>query len=239
MRLAGLLLLLAAALAARPLAAQPLPPLLPDTTAAAYGASTALIIRLDEYGFGLGTAARGRLTDDLSLTFEAAIGSGKDAREQQFAIGGILGDTVTPLKRNYVLLLPAHLGIENRLFRQSVESNFRPYVAASGGPVLALQWPYFDDANGDGIRQSDSERRLGAFGGLGSTQPRLGVSGSASVGAYFGNGTQRALGLRFAFVGHYFPAEVDLLEVREDVETPSRRWFLTPVVSFHIVRLLD
>lgn len=237
MRLVGFLLLLTLA----PLApeAQPLPPLAPDTTAALYGASTAIVIRLDEYGFGLGTAARGRLSDDLSLTFEAAVGSGKDAREQQFAIGGILGDTVTPLKRNYVLLLPAHLGVEQRLFRRSVESNFRPYVSASGGPVLALQWPYFEDENGDGIRQEEVERRLGAFGGLGSLQPRVGVSGSAAVGAYIGRSAQRAIGLRFGFVGHYFPAEVDLLELRDDVETPSREWFLTPVVSFHIVRLID
>ena len=233
MRALYLLLLAACASGA---AAQPLPPLAPDTTAALYGASTAVVIRLDEYGFGLGGAARGRITDDYSLTFEAALGAGKDAREQQFFVG-FFGDSVTPFKRNYALLLPLHLGVERRLLRESVEDNFRPFAALAAGPVVALQWPYFEDVDRDGIRD-DGEDLLGFFGGLDRSQPRLGVGGSAAVGAYFGRGTRTAQGLRFAFIGHYFPSQVDLLELDPDVENPSRHWFLTPVVSFHLVRLI-
>lgn len=238
MRLA---LLLAVSLLVAPAAphAQPLPAYAPDTTATAYGTSSSVVIRLDEYGFGLGTAVRAGLSPDLSLTIEAAIGAGKDAREQQF-ITSIFGDRVTPLKRNNALLLPVHIGLEQRLFRRTVESNFRPYVAAAAGPVVALQWPYFDDRNGDGIRQEDDgEDLLGAFGGVGETEVRFGLGGSAAVGAYFGRGTQRAQGLRFGFIAHYFPAEVDLLELAPEVEDPSRQWFVTPVVSYHLVRLID
>ena len=218
--------------------AQPLPAYAPDTTATAYGTSSAIVIRLDEYGFGLGAGGRARLSSDLSLTVEAALGSGKDAREQQFFVG-FFGDSVTPLKRNYALLLPIHIGLEGRLFRQTVESNFRPFAALAGGPVVALQWPYFDDMDGDGIRAEQGEELLGFFAGLGDAQPRLGVGGSLAVGAYFGRGTQRAQGLRFAFIAHYFPAEVDLLELDPAVEDPSRAWFITPVVSFHLLRLFD
>lgn len=221
------------------LRAQPLPDYAPDTTATAYGTSSAVVIRLDEYGFGIGTAVRARLTPDLSLTVEAALGAGKDEREQQFFVG-FFGDRVTPLKRNNALLLPVHLGLEQRLFRQSVESNFRPFVTAAGGPVVALQWPYFEDRNSDGIRQADEgEELLGAFGGLSDTEVRFGVGGSAALGAYFGRGTHRAQGLRFGFVAHYFPAEVDLLELVPEVEDPSRHWFVTPVVSYHLVRLIE
>lgn len=218
--------------------AQPLPDYAPDTTATAYGSSSALVVRLDEYGFGIGTSARAWLSPDLSLTLEAAVGAGKDAREQQFFVG-FFGDRVTPLKRNNALLLPVHIGLERRLFRRTVESNFRPYVTAATGPVVAFQWPYFEDENGDGINAEEGEDILGALGGLGDTQVRLGLGGSVGVGAYFGRGTQTAQGLRFAFIGHYFPNEVDLLELRPEVEDPSRAWFLTPVVSFHLVRLLD
>ena len=217
--------------------AQPLPPLAPDTTAAVYGASTAFVVRLDQSGFGLGTAARARLTDDLSLTMEVAAGAAKDPREQQFFVG-FFGDTVTPLKRNYALLLPLHVGLERRLFRESVESNFRPFAALAGGPAVALQWPYFDDVDGDGVL-GEGEERLGVFRGLGDVDPRVGVGGSTTLGAYFGSGTQRSQGLRFGFTAHYFPSEVELLEPRPEVESPSRRWFVTPVVSFHLVRLLD
>lgn len=232
LRLAALALVLLASGAS----AQPLPPMAADTTAAAYGASTAIVLRLDEYGFGIGSAARARLTDDLSLSFEMSLGAGRDAREQQFFVG-FFGDSVTPFKRNYALLVPMHIGLEHRLFRESVEANFRPFAALSGGPVLALQWPYFEDNNNDGIRDA-GEERLGTFGGLGDAQPRLGVGGSAALGAYFGRGTRTAQGLRFSFIGHYFPAEVDLLELDPEVENPSRQWFLTPVVSFHLVRML-
>lgn len=233
-----LLLLLLILPASGVLWAQPLPAYAPDTTATAFGTSTSIVIRLDEYGFGLGTAVRAGLSSDLSLTVEAAIGAGKDEREQQFFVG-FFGDRVTPLKRNNALLLPVHLGLEQRLFRRTVESNVRPYVALAGGPVVALQWPYFSDLNGDGIRQEDIEEVLGSFGGLGDMEARVGVGGSAAVGAYFGRGTQRAQGLRFGFIAHYFPSEVDLLELAPEVEDPSRQWFVTPMVSFHLVRLID
>ena len=241
MRRSALLLALGlAAWAAAPGAqAQPgaLPPLPPDTTASYYGASTSVVIRLDEYGFGLGTAARARLTDDLSLTIEAGLGSGKDAREQRFFVG-VFGDSVTPFKRNYVLLAPLHFGVEQRLFRRAVEDNFRPYAVVAGGPVVALQWPYFDDADGDGIN-GEGEERLGALGGVSDVELRLGASGSAGLGAYFGRGRRTAQGLRFSILAHYFPAPVELLELREEVDNPSRELFVTPIVSYHFVRLLN
>lgn len=232
------LVLLGFLLASGASGAQPLPLPDADTTATRFGTSTAVVIRLDEYGFGLGGSTRSRLTDDLSLTFEAAVGSGKDTREQQFFLGSF-GDSVTPFKRNYAILVPLHLGLEQRLFRRSVEDNFRPFVTASGGPVMAFQWPYFEDIDGDGILDDDAgEELLGAFSGIPEGQIRVGLSANAAVGAYFGRGTRRAQGLRFGFIAHYFPAEVDLLELRPEVEDPSRQWFITPVVSFHLVRLL-
>ena len=243
LRAACLLLAFAAGAAAQP-GAPPgaLPPMPPDTTAARFATSTAVVVRLDEYGFGLGTAGRARLTDGLSFTAELAVGAGKDAREQQFFVG-FFGDSVTPFKRNYVLLAPLHFGLEQRLFRRSVEDNFRPFVAAAAGPSVAVQWPYFDDLDGDGVfdraEAEGGETRLGVLGGLGSAEPRVGVGGSVALGAYFGRSTRTAQGLRFAVVAHHFPAEVDLLELVPEVEDPSSAWFVSPVVSFHLVRLLN
>ncbi len=225
-----------ALLAASGARAQPLPLPDADTTAASFGSSTALVIRLDEYGFGVGGATRARLSDDLSLTFEAAVGSGKDTREQQFFFGSF-GDSVTPFKRNYALLVPLHLGLEQRLFRRSVEDNFRPFVTASGGPVMAFQWPYFEDVDGNGILD-EGEDLQGAFRGIPDGEIRVGLGANAALGAYFGRSARRTQGLRFGIIAHYFPAEVDLLELDPRVEDPSRRWFITPVVSFHLVRLI-
>ena len=235
---AVLTLLLALGLAA-PTLAQPgerLAPPQPDTTARRYGSSGALVLVLSEYGLGAGGALRARLSDDVSFVTELAVSAGIDEREQRFFVG-FFGDTVTPLKRNYVLLAPLHVGLERRLFRDEVEDNFRPFVHVSAGPTVGYQWPYFDDLDGDGVRDADEER-LGVFGGLGDGSPRLGVGGTVAVGAFFGRGRRASQALRIGFQGTYFPVEVDLLEAYDDIASPSRHAFWTPVVSFHVARLL-
>ncbi len=216
--------------------AQPTAALPPDTTAARLGTSVALALRLTEDGLGAGAEARTRLTDDLSFVFETALGAARDAREQQFFVG-LFGETVTPLKRSYALLLPLHVGLERRLFRASVEDNVRPFVAATAGPTFAAQWPYFADANGDGIRDA-GEDRLGPFDGLSDAKLRLGAGGTLAVGVAFGGGAGRGVqSLRFGLTAHVFPNRVDLLEPRPDVADASRRTFWTPTVSFNVGRL--
>jgi hypothetical protein len=233
------LCLLVATLAGAPVGAQTgedLAPAPPDTTAGTYGTSAALALVLTEDGLGAAAAARTRLTDDLSFVIETALGAARDEREQRFFVG-FFGETVTPLKRNYAVLLPLHVGVEWRLFRRQVEDNFRPFVSATTGPTLALQWPYFDDVDGDGRRDS-GEERLGPVRGFTEAQPRLGLGGTLAVGAAVGRTGRAVQSLRFGFTGHVFPARVDLLELDPAVESPSRRTFWTPVVSFHVVRLL-
>ncbi|WP_420456121.1 hypothetical protein [Rubrivirga sp.] len=210
-------------------------PPLPDTTAARYGTSGSLVVVLTEYGFGAGGSARARLTDDVSFVAELSAGAGRDEREQSFI--GFFGERETPFKRNYVALVPLHVGLERRLFRRSVEDNFRPFVAALVGPTLALQWPYFDDVDGDGRRDA-TEDLVGPLGGVDASQARVGVGGMVALGAFFGRGRRTSQAVRFGVQGTYFPVEVDLLELRPDVEEPSRQTFWTPVVSFHVARLL-
>ena len=213
-----------------------LAPLPPDTTAARYGSSGSFAFVLTEYGLGVGGALRGRLNDDLSVVAEMSLGAGRDEREQRFFVG-FFGDTITPFKRNYVLMLPLHVGLERRLFREAVEDNFRPFAHLSTGPTLAYQWPYFDDLDADG-RLDAGEERIGAFGGLGDGEARLGVGGTVAVGAFFGRSRRTTQALRFGLQGTYFPVEVDLLEIDASVDQPSRKQFWTPVVSFHVGRLL-
>ena len=235
MRRAALLLLVA--LVAAPVRAQTddLVPLPPDTTAARYATGLALAFTLTEDGLGAGLAGRLRVADDLSLTAELSAGAARDEREQRFFVG-FFGDTVTPFKRSYAALVPLHAGLEWRLFRTHVEDNLRPFVAVAAGPTVAVQWPYFDDLNENGIRDA-GEVRLGASAGLDDAETRLGVGASLAVGAYFGRSRRTVQGLRLGFTGHYFPVAVDLLELNPAVERPSRTTFWTPTVSFLLVRL--
>ena len=235
--LAALLTLLAAGAHAQPGALPPdVVPLPPDTTAQLYGTSQALTFQITEFGLGAGVASRIALSDDLSAVAEIAFGAGRDEREQQFFVG-FFGDSIVPFKRNYVLLVPLRLGVERRLFRRAVEDNFRPFVHASAGPTLALQWPYFEDADGDGVLDPGDERRLSVFAGLGDAEPRLGVGVTLAVGAAFGRSRRVAQSLRFGVAGDVFPAEIDLLELDPAIERPSRKAFWTPVISVHVARL--
>lgn len=233
---AALTLLLVAAASARAQAPERLAPPPPDTTAARFGSSASAVFVLSEYGLGLGGAARARVSEDVSLVAELSVGAGRDEREQRFFVN-FFGDTVTPFKRNYVLLAPLHVGVERRLFRAAVEDNFRPFVHLSAGPTLAYQWPYFDDVDGNG-RLDAGEERIGPFAGFSDGEARLGVGGTAAVGAFFGRGRTTTQALRFGLQGTYFPTEVDLLELDPRVDQPSRHQFWTPVVSFHVSRLL-
>jgi hypothetical protein len=236
MRRAVLLLAcLAAAARAQPvIPEEDLAPPPPDTTAARLATSRAWVALLTEDGLGAGVATRLRLTDDVAFTAEASLSGARDAREQRFFVG-FFGDTVTPFKRSYAVLLPMHVGLERRLFRAHIEDTFRPFVSVAGGPTLALQWPYFDDADRDGVRDP-GEARLGALEGIGSAQARLGGGVSAGLGAWFGRGP-RVQGLRLGVALHYFPGAVDLLELDPAVVRPSRRTFVSPTVSFHVARL--
>lgn len=233
--LAAALVLLAACAPARA-QTDDLAPLPPDTTARRYGQSAALLLVLTEDGLGAGVATRAAVTDDVTFTAELRAGAARDEREQQFFVG-LFGDTVTPFKRHYVAIVPLQFGAERRLFRNVVEDNFRPFVALAAGPSLAVQWPYFDDADGDGVRQ-DGERIFGLTEGLGRAETRLGVGGTAALGAYFGRSRRSVQGLRIGLALHYFPVAVDLLEADPAVERPSRKTFVSPTVSFHLLRLL-
>lgn len=227
-------------LLAGPLAAQPdqvFPPLASPDSLGRYGTGGGLAIHLTEFGFGLGGVLRARVGPSTSSLLEVSLGAGKDEREQQFFIG-FFGDTVTPFKRNYVLLAPLRAGIEQRLFPNRIEDNFRPFVQFTLGPTAAYQWPYFDDVNENGLREANEER-LGPFGGVGRGEFRLGAGGTLAIGAYFGTSRRSAQGVRFGYAGDYFFRDVELLEPDPEVEDPARRFFGTPIVSFHFLRLVD
>ncbi len=228
-------LVLALLLAAGSVCPAPAQPLSEPDGPAHYGTGLGASLLLTNYGFSLGALYRGALGETTSLVAELSIGSGKDEREQEFFVG-FFGDTVVPYKRHHFLMAPLHVGVERRLFQESIEDDFRPFVQVLAGPALGFQWPYFDDVNGNGLRESD-ERKLGTLAGLGDGSFRLGVGGTVALGAYFGASRRATQGLRVGYVGSYFFREVELLEPRGEVESPNQHFFGTPVVSLHLVRL--
>jgi len=223
---------LAWTLAAPPAAAQLTLP--SDTlSGSVYGSSAGGALSLSNYGFGASGALRHPLSGAASLVVEFGLGAGKDEREQEFFTGPF-GETVTPFKRHHFLMLPFTLGVEQRLWAEAIEDDFRPFFLIGSGPVLGYQWPYFEDENGNGIRDPGEPKRAALDLRGGSF--RFGWGGTVGLGAYFGDGPG-AVGLRIGYAAQYFTEPVELLEPRPEIERPERRFFGTPVVSFHVLRL--
>jgi hypothetical protein len=209
--------------------AQPDPAEAPAAFTNGIGAS----VLLTNHGFGLGGLVRFGVAEHTSLVLEASVGSGKDEREQEFFVGPF-GETVVLFKRHYFLMLPLTAGFEQRLWAETIEDDFRPFFQATAGPVLGYQWPYFDDLDGDGVRDPGEPKRspFNLRGG----EFRLGAGGVLAFGAYLGESRRNTFGLRIGYAAQYFPVPVELLEPRPEIEAPERRFFGTPVFSLHLLR---
>lgn len=226
MRLALLLLSLLPSLGM----AQPLPG--PPEPARSAGWGAAMV--LTNYGFGVSGALRHDLGPTTALVGEAAFTAGRDEREQAF-FSSPFGETVVPFKRHRFVMLPATVGVEQRLWARTIEPSFRPFVHAAAGPVLGFQWPYFEDENGNGIRDvGESLRSALDFSG---GELRVGVSGLIGLGAHLEAGRRQLVSVRAGVAVQAFTEPVELLEPRVGIERPERRVFATPVLSLHLVWL--
>src|SRR5690625_148787 len=209
-----------------------------------YGNRAGVQVLLTNHGFALGGYYTRAVSDAVSLVFDANIGSAKDEREAQFLR---YGNTFVMGKANYVLMLPVQGGLMIRLFRHSIEDNFRPYVQLSGGPTIAFQAPYFDDCNGNGNLDeavdctgdgelTEREETLGFFQALPRGNFKFGAGATIAMGAFFGEGGRTTQGLRIGYSFNYFADGVQLLERRHQEE--PRRFIGTPTITLSIGRLL-
>lgn len=195
-----------------------------------YGSGFGGEVVLTNSGFGLGGYLRGAVTQTTSLAVEAHIVSGKDAREAAFF--DIFGRRSIPEKYNYFLMMPVRAGVQQRLFREQIEDNFRPYVHVSFGPALGWAYPYFEDENDNGERD-EGERIYGTFGALSRGKPHTGIGGLIAIGAHFGGG-RATRSLRIGYDFNYFFDPVQLLQ--PDVKE-AQHYFGTPTISLTFGRL--
>ncbi len=209
-----------------------------------YGTGAGVSILLTNSGFGLGGYAYKGVGPRTSLVAEFSLGGVRDERETKFF--GYGGPSIQN-KAHYLMVVPVRLGLFHRLFRDTIEDNFRPYVHFSGGPTLGWVSPYFGDCNnngrfdreadcdGDGtLAPGEGEREYDVFSAFPRGHARLGVGGQVALGAYFGYSTRATQGVQIAYRFDYFPDPIALLEERIK---PAQRYFGTPVVSFTFGRL--
>lgn len=187
-------------------------------------------IFLTNSGFGAGIGGSYPLSKEAMLTLDTSFNTIKDEREQVYFTGPF-GESVVLFKRNYFIVLPLRVGLEQRLWREYIEDSFRPFIHVAGGPVLGYQWPYFDDLNNNGIREQNEDVR-GIFN-LSDGEFRFGVDVFLGAGAYMGM-ESRTASLRAGYIIQLFTEPVDLMELRPEIDRPSRRVLTTPVFRLQL-----
>jgi hypothetical protein len=148
-------------------------------------------------GFGLGAFYRRQYTDDLYWFGTFSLSEVKDDREiEQYDY--FTGETYVPGKVNRFLLLPLIFGVQNRLFREDIVDNFRPYITAALGPTLVYSAPY--------------DREF--FNSLGHGQAHYTIGGYVGFGAFFGLEPSNLIGVSFRY---YFVPVKNQIESLEGV----------------------
>lgn len=97
-------------------------------------------IMFGEGGFGLGTFYRRTISNNITGFIDFSISETKDEREMTYV--DYFGNQFIPDKVNRAFLFPINLGIQLRLFSESLTENLRPYIAFGAGPTILLTTPY-------------------------------------------------------------------------------------------------
>lgn len=215
----------------------------PDTASVSlnpYGTGIGLAIALTNSGFGFGGYYQHAISSTSSLMAEILLAAGKDEREEKFF--SYFGNSYVPDKANYFLMLPVHVGAQRRLFVESIEDNFRPFVQVLAGPTLGWEYPYFRDCNGNGILEQGlecegggEERQYDSISAIFRGRSRLGAGGLIALGAHFGFSKKMTQGVRIGYAVNYFFQGVQLLE--PDVRDGTRHFFGSPTISLVFGRL--
>ena len=139
-------------------------------------------IMVGDAGFGLGTFLRKQLDVKWTATADISVSEAKDEREFEF-YDYFLGTFVTANKKNRIFQIPLNLGMQYRLFENSITDNLRPYLNAAVGPTLIVTTPYADEF----------------FNAFGKAQAKYAVGGYIGFGANFGLDKSSLLGINVRY----------------------------------------
>jgi hypothetical protein len=129
-----------------------------------------------EGGFGLGTFYRRNFGQNITGFIDFSISEAKDDREVNYI--DYWGNSFTPNKVNRALLLPLNIGIQYRIFSESLTDNLRPYLTIGVGPSILLTTPY-DQEFFSAFGSAKANFAAGGYIGMGTN---IGLSKSSLIG---------------------------------------------------------
>lgn len=228
-----------------------------------YGSGISFNIAVNNFGIALGGDYRRVLSSQSELVATFRITGLRDVTEQTFT-DIFFGQQVVPNKFQRAFAFPMVIGLRNRLFGDRVQDNYRFFISATGGPVAAFSYPYFDDINNNGYREQFRnffEPVNDVFSGWGEGEWHLGAAGEVKLGMDVGSNFSRLTSIEFGYYFNYFPDGIQMMQpnqpdLRENVapgESPfqfneqgelllepffdAQKWFGTPQITLTFGRL--
>lgn len=132
-------------------------------------------------GWGLGGFYQTAIAEHLSLTLHAAISGKRNTDEFE---NYLLGPTpVVWDKVNRLFMFPTTVGLQYRLFAESLQESFRPFVSVGAGPTVIIATPYLRDDAYYGRRYYEF------FSSFADAVTYVRPGGYVGTGAFFGSPT--------------------------------------------------
>ena len=187
--------------------AQKIGRLAPDTNRVVFPPNAwGVNVMFGEGGLGLGTFFRKQLSNNLSGFIDISFSESKDEREFEYV--DYYGVVYTYNKKNRVFMIPLNLGLQYRLFSESLTDNMRPFISVAVGPSMVLTNPY--------------EKEF--FDAMGYCQLKWAVGGYVALGTNFGSSKSSLFGftLKYSFA-HFFDNGVENIinKYRKNIGTLS------------------
>ena len=192
-----------------------------------YGSGLTFDIVINNFGFGIGGEYRRVIGSQTEGVLKTRITGLRDASEQTFT--DFFGQQAVPNKFQRGFTFPLMLGMRQRLFAGSVQEEYRFFLSAAAGPVMAFTYPYFDDRNNNGYREQGIERPDGyferindIFSGWGDGDWHAGAAGELKFGLDFGRTFSSVTTVEFSYLFYYFPDGIQMMmpnqpDLRENV----------------------
>lgn len=92
-------------------------------------------------GFGAGFSYSKQLSTSLSMNALLGLTGNRNSDELEY-IDPFTGSTFIPNKVNRLFSFPLTIGLQQRLFRESLSESFRPFIGCGMGYAMILQVPY-------------------------------------------------------------------------------------------------
>lgn len=125
-------------------------------------------------GWGFGGFLQRHLGRDFTGFVHLGISGRRNSDEFENAWLGVI--PVVADKVNRLFMFPTSIGVQYRLFTESLQENFRPFLSAGAGPTFIMATPY--------IRDGEFVEFFSSFGSA-TIHTRFG--GHFGIGSFFGN----------------------------------------------------